>query len=949
MIIGRDLLRELGITLNFDRETMTWDSAEIPMKDVDATINDAYHLKDDGSTDKAMERIKSILDAKYEPADLQAVVDNCNNLNTKEKINLLNLLEEYKDLFDGTLGTWKGTPYHVELKKDAEPYHARAFPIPKTYEQTLRMEVDRLVEIGVLKKVNRSAWAAPTFIIPKKDGTVRFISDFRELNKRIKRKPFPIPKIQDLLLKLEGFKYATSLDLNMGYYHVELSAQSKELCTIVLPWGKYEYQRLPMGLCNSPDIFQEKMGELMSDLEHVRTYIDDLLHITSGSFDDHLDKLKEIFNRLRNAGLKINASKSFFGRHELEYLGYWVTREGIQPVQTKVDAIQNIAPPKTKRELRKFIGIINYYRDMWIRRSELLAPLTALTSKNATWKWGDTEQTAFDRIKQIISKQTLLAYPNFNEAFHIHTDASHTQLGAVISQNEKPIAFYSRKLNPAQTRYTTTERELLSIVETLKEFRNILMGHKIKVFTDHKNLTYKQFNTERVMRWRLILEEFGPELIYIKGENNIVADALSRLDIQPTRVLDEIQLAELYGLDDSDLPENAFPLNYKNIAKSQHDDKLLMNTLQKSLQVDNSPYHIKVFRGGGKTRELVCYKEKIVIPVSLRLRVVQWYHLQLCHPGETRTEQTIRQHFWWPTLREDVANTCKTCDTCQKAKKSKKKYGHLPEKEADTTPWEKLCVDLIGPYTIRRKKGKPSLQLWCVTMIDPATGWFEMKSLPTKRADVVANIIEQTWFSRYPWPTIINLDRGSEFLAEFTSMIENDYGIKRKAITTRNPQANSVIERIHQVIGNIVRTYTVRDAEELDEENPWDGILSAVMFAIRATYHTTLQATPTQLVFGRDAILNTKFEANWKYIRERKQEIIRKNNIRENANRIPHEYKVGDKVLYKTGALDKFSTLPYEGPYVILGINTNGTVRLKRGAILDTVNIRLLHPYHDDM
>ena len=127
-----------------------------------------------------MERIKSTLDAKHEPADLQAVVDNCNNLNTKEKINLLNLLEEYKDLFDGTLGTWKGTPYHVELKKDAEPYHARAFPIPKTYEQTLRMEVDRLVEIGVLKKVNRSAWAAPTFIIPKKDGTVRFISDFRE-------------------------------------------------------------------------------------------------------------------------------------------------------------------------------------------------------------------------------------------------------------------------------------------------------------------------------------------------------------------------------------------------------------------------------------------------------------------------------------------------------------------------------------------------------------------------------------------------------------------------------------------------------------------------------------------------------------------------------------------------------------------------------------------------
>ena len=232
------------------------------------------------------------------------------------------------------------------------------------------------MSIGVLKKVNRSEWAAPTFIIPKKDGSVRFISDFRELNKRIKRKPFPIPKIQDLLLKLEGFQYATSLDLNMGYYHIELSPDSKRLCTIVLPWGKYEYQKLPMGLSNSPDIFQEKMSTLFGDLEYVRTYIDDLLITTMSNWDDHLRHLEIVFHRLEKAGLKINAKKSFFGREKLEYLGYWITRNGIQPVSKKVEAIKNIAPPKTKRELRRFIGIVNYYRDMWIRRSDILAPLS---------------------------------------------------------------------------------------------------------------------------------------------------------------------------------------------------------------------------------------------------------------------------------------------------------------------------------------------------------------------------------------------------------------------------------------------------------------------------------------------------------------------------------------------------------------------------------------------
>ena len=215
-----------------------------------------------------------------------------------------------------------------------------------------------------------------------------------------------------------------------------------------------------MGLSNSPDIFQERMMDIMRDLEHVRAYIDDLLCISCESFEDHLNKLEEIFKRLQEAGLKVNANKSFFARPELEYLGYWITRRGIQPIAKKVDAIQKIAEPRNKKELRRFIGLVNYYRDMWVRRSHLLAPLARLTSKTVKWKWGEIERKAFNDMKRVIGAGTILAYPDFNEEFVIHTDASHTQLGAVISQKGKPIAFYSRKLKPEQTRYTTTEREL---------------------------------------------------------------------------------------------------------------------------------------------------------------------------------------------------------------------------------------------------------------------------------------------------------------------------------------------------------------------------------------------------------------------------------------------------------------------------------------------------------
>ena len=490
-----------------------------------------------------------------------------------------------------------------------------------------------------------------------------------------------------------------------------------------------------MGLANSPDIFQEKINDLLGDLEYIRAYIDDCLIITKSTWEDHLDKLNEVLHRLKQAGLKVNATKSFFGRYALEYLGYWITHDGIQPLPKKVAAILNIATPKTHKELRRFIGIINYYQDMWVHCSDALAPLSALTSKNVKWTWTPKHQEAFVKVKQIVSHEVMLAYPDFNKPFDIHTDASKRQLGAVISQEKCPIAFYSRKLNPAQVWYTTGERELLAIVETLKEFRTILLGHPIRIYTDHKNHTCKNFNTECVMRWRLILEEFGPALIYVKGSTNIVADALSHLAINTkplhtiTETISFMHLREtnasLFGMDKKSVLQvsaDTFPLTLSAIAKAQAHDTTLLQLVQ-----PQSAYTFTTFRGGGISKDIVTYHGKIVIPKSLQVPTVQWYHIYLCHPGETRTEQTIRQHFWWSHLCTTVHTVCKACDTCQRTKRTISKYGHLPKKQAEANPWDILCIDLIGPYTINHKnKSKKPLILWALTMIDPATGWFEM-------------------------------------------------------------------------------------------------------------------------------------------------------------------------------------------------------------------------------
>ena len=540
----------------------------------------------------------------------------------------------------------------------------------------------------------------------------------------------------------------------------------------------------------------------------------------------------------------------------------------------------------------------------------------------------------------------LLTHPDFSKPFEIHTDASQYQLGAVISQESKPIAFYSRKLTSAQLNYTTTEKELLAIVETLKEFRNILMGQTIIVYTDHKNLTYKVFNTERVMRWRLICEEFGATLNYIKGNHNIVADGLSRLKLEPSlksepnfEVLDQPKerlLHEAFSIEYNS--QQTFPVQLKILEYEQGKDKSLLTKVRES-----TAYTLRSFRGGGKERKLIVKNDKIVVPAKLQKPLVEWYHYILCHPGETRTEATIAQHFTWSKMHEHIRRVCSTCHTCQLTKRTKKKYGHLPEKEAESYPWEKLCVDMIGPYSIKRR-GKEDLVLWCVTMIDPATGWFEIREVPgTKRADVVANIVEQTWLTRYPWPQEVIFDRGTEFMAEFSTMLVNDYGIKKKPITKRNPQANAIVERVHQTLGNMIRTFQIQN---MDEDDPWSGILSAVAFAIRATVHTTTHATPMQLVFGRDAVLNIQFHANWKLIKDRKQQLIKQNNKRENSKRIPHQYKIGDEVLIKQDQNSKFGSDPYKGPFFITEVRNNGTVRIREGISEDTYNVRMITPYH---
>jgi hypothetical protein len=258
--------------------------------------------------------------------------------------------------------------------------------------------------------------------------------------------------------------------------------------------------------------------------------------------------METVLTRLRDARLKVNAAKSLFCAHEIEYLGYILTREGIKPQPKKVQAILVLNPPNNVKKLRHFLRMVQYYRDMWVRHSEMLAPLTHLVgecgetkttrmnkTKKKPWQWDPIHQQAFDNVKAAMAKETVLAYPDFLKPFEIYSDASSMQLGAMITQEIRPIAFFSRKLSKTQQKYSVTEIELLAIVETLKEFKEMLWGQDVKVYTDCKNLTIDALGltSDRVYHWQLILEEYAPEIIYIKGIHNTVAVAILQLEYDP--------------------------------------------------------------------------------------------------------------------------------------------------------------------------------------------------------------------------------------------------------------------------------------------------------------------------------------------------------------------------------------------------------------------------------
>jgi len=365
------------------------------------------------------------------------------------------------------------------------------------------------------------------------------------------------------------------------------------------------------------------------------------------------------------------------------------------------------------------------------------------------------------------------------------------------------------------------------------------------------------------MRWRLLLEEFGPKLTYVKELNNIVADALSRLEIAEEEFSAEAFANELAN-EEEEFP-TGYPLSYKEIAFRQTKDRALQNKFrtQPKLHV-KKPY---IF--SDSAYKLIAKNDKIYVPRYLQHKCAKWYHLTLMHPGEQRLGLTIAQRCAWIELKSTCVRTCKHCENCAASKKRDSKIGLLPPKpNSKIIPWHTPCIDLVGPHKLGNpEKPKTHIELHCVTVVDPATGFFKIVEIGEKTTAIIANWLEIHWLTRCPWPTEITLDKGKEFAREVSETLKNKHGVKRKIITSRNPQVNSMVERCHKTIHNMIRSAQIKDKRDLDSFLGFKGVVAACWKAMNSAVHTTARAMPAQLVFARDAMLNASFQADWQFIK----------------------------------------------------------------------------------
>jgi len=459
----------------------------------------------------------------------------CPDLSQRQKDEIWVLLREYQDIFSNIPGKTDVIEHQIVLT-DSNPVRARIYPVPYSLRNAVKEELSEMVKLGIVEPSN-SPYSSPLLMLKKKDGTNRPVVDYRGLNRVTVFDAEPMPNADDIFARLSSARFFSKMDFCKGYWQIPMAEGDRAKTAFTTPFGLYQFRRMPFGLQNAGATYGRMMRKVLNGLKSTDNFVDDVLTFT-GDWRTQLNELKELFNRVRQAGLTVKPSKCYFGYSSVEFVGHRVGDGRLEMLDDKVEQVMLASPPRTKKQLRAFLGLSGYYRRFIQDYAKVVAPLTdALKGGNtAPLSWGPKEEAAFKELKTNLCARPILRLADMDKPFVLRTDASDEGLGAVLLQEHNdgifPVAYASRKLTRAERNYAVVERECLAIVWAIAKFYRYLYGNQFVLQTDHRPLTFldrAKLSNARVMRWALALQPFRFRTESIKGSDNVGADYLSRV------------------------------------------------------------------------------------------------------------------------------------------------------------------------------------------------------------------------------------------------------------------------------------------------------------------------------------------------------------------------------------------------------------------------------------
>jgi RNase H-like domain found in reverse transcriptase/Reverse transcriptase (RNA-dependent DNA polymerase)/Integrase zinc binding domain/Integrase core domain/Aspartyl protease len=701
------------------------------------------------------------------------------------------------DVFDG-LGCLKNFEYKLDLVANPIFEIKPARRVPYAIKEKVKHEIDNMVQCGVIKRQNEPTPSVSPMIVVKKNDKIRICIDPTQLNKNIKRRHYPLKTVDEISASVCGSKFFTLLDCKRGFWQIKIAEESQQYLTFSTPWGRYSCCRLPFGLCSAPEVFQKIMTELLGDMEGVEVSMDDILIFTkSDSKEDHQKLTNAVIARVKKSGLKLNKEKCVFSQKKIKFLGHTYTTTGLEPDDKKIEAMRGLKRPSNKTELQRMLGVVNYLGKFIKNLAELTDPLRELIKKRNEWVWTESQENAFNKIKESFITTPVLRFFDVTAEVTLQVDASSKAMGAVLLQMGRPVAYAAKALTKSQINYPQIEKEALAVRFGCSKFHDYIYGKApITIETDHKPLVniFKKSIEDAPARLRRIMHDvmlYNPNVIYKKGAELYIADILSR-DCETTDYADSSELEVLVVLDMTE------EIRLKILRETAADDELQL--LSKTIldgwpddpnQVPKCLKKYITFR-----EELAVYNglifkgDRIFIPEAMRPYALKMAHVG--HPGVQQSLRRARDVMYWYNMTNDIIDHHKRCPVCQNMQAAK------IQEPVMTKPIPKSQFDVVASDLFAFDNGN------YVLMVDSFSGFYEFARIQEPTSAAVVKEMKK-WFSVHGSPKELHSDNGPQYSSAEFKTFASEWNFKHVTSSPLHPRSNGLAERFVQVAKNLLK------------------------------------------------------------------------------------------------------------------------------------------------